>query len=295
LHHEIQAKNNMPAQYFVGIGAQRTGTTWLANYFANHPQVGFSAVKELHYFDAVYRADLCGIYDKNHFTAELNELIAKMKVSGGTPEERLLRDCLVYRINMIRDPAQYKEYFQSILKPEHRVFGEITPSYSLLDKDGFQAILDLYPDAKFIFILRNPCDRYWSHLNLHDGRFEHFSAMVQAFTCLDSPQYFLRTDYRRTLAALYQVVPPENVLVLFFEHLFDPQTLERELSRITGFLNIVFMAPDSRPLNESKKNPLPAEYRKGIFERFEFVYQFIGQLFPDQLPGSWLDDMNSFK
>jgi hypothetical protein len=196
---------------------------------------------------------------------------------------------------MTGDQVQYKEYFKTILRPEHLVFGEITPSYSLLDADGFRAILDLFPDAKFIFILRNPCDRYWSHLNLHDGRFEGFSAMEQAFACLDNPQYFLRTDYRRTLTAISQVVPSDNVLVLFFEYLFDPQTLAKELTRITSFLNIDYKAPDSRPLNESKKNPLPETYRKGIFERFEFVYQFIGQLFPDQLPGSWLDDMNSFK
>jgi hypothetical protein len=285
----------MSPQYFVGIGAQRTGTTWLANYFTHHPQVCFSVVKELHYFDAVYRTDLCSIYNKDHFTAELNQVIAKMRVSRGTPEEKSLRDCLVYRINMIGDQAQYREYFKTILRPEHIVFGEITPSYSLLDADGFRAILDIYPDAKFIFILRNPCDRYWSHLNLHDGRFTHFSAMEQAFSCLDNPQYFQRTDYRATLTALYQVVQRENVLVLFFEHLFDPQTLVRELTRITSFLNISCIAPDARPLNESKKNPLPEEYRKGIFERFEFVYQFIGQLFPDQLPDSWLDDMNSFK
>jgi flagellin-specific chaperone FliS len=44
----------MKQQYFVGIGAQKAGTTWLANYLDAHPQVAFSPIKELHFFDAVF-------------------------------------------------------------------------------------------------------------------------------------------------------------------------------------------------------------------------------------------------
>ena len=284
----------MSAQYFVGIGAQRTGTTWLANYFTQHPQVCFSAIKELHYFDAIYRPDLCGIYNKDHFYVQLQEIKAKIERNEATLQETLQYDCLLYRIEMADDPEKYREYFNSILTSEHRVFGEITPSYTLLNRDGFKAILNMFPAAKFILILRNPCDRYWSHLNLHDGRFKDFSAMDKAIECLDNPQYFLRTDYKRTLSVIKSVVPADNILNLFFEHLFGSQTMGQELKKINSFLNIDDIVPDIKPLNESKKNPLPVEYRKRIFQHFEFVYQFVSQLFPDQLPESWSDDLKQF-
>ena len=42
------------AAYFVGIGAAKAGTSWLADYLAGHPEVALSPIKELHYFDAMH-------------------------------------------------------------------------------------------------------------------------------------------------------------------------------------------------------------------------------------------------
>src|SRR5262245_36369070 len=39
---------------FIGIGAQRAGTTWAHNCLAQHPQVYMSEKKELHFFYAHY-------------------------------------------------------------------------------------------------------------------------------------------------------------------------------------------------------------------------------------------------
>lgn len=39
---------------FIGIGAQRAGTTWAYNCLAQHPEVFMTAKKELHYFYAHY-------------------------------------------------------------------------------------------------------------------------------------------------------------------------------------------------------------------------------------------------
>jgi hypothetical protein len=285
----------MSPQFFVGIGAQRTGTTWLANYFSNHPQVFFSPIKELHFFDSIYRSDLCNVYNKNHFTTHLQSIEAYMTAHGSTQKGLLQYNCLSYRIKMIDNHEKYREYFSSMLTHDHNAFGEITPSYSLLEKDGFNAILNLYPDAKFILILRNPSERYWSHLNLHESRFPDFKATEQVFKCIDNPQYFLRTDYKKTLTTLLEVVPENKILVLFFEHLFNPLTIKQELTKITNFLCIDFILPDSKPLNESKKNPLPVQYRKRIFQHFQFVYQFICQNYPEQIPQSWLDDLRTFE
>lgn len=37
---------------FLGIGAQKAGTTWLHEQLAAHPQIGFPGGKEVHYWDA---------------------------------------------------------------------------------------------------------------------------------------------------------------------------------------------------------------------------------------------------
>ncbi len=282
----------MEPQFFVGIGAQRAGTTWLADYFATHPQVCFSPIKELHYFDAKYQPGLCALFN-DYFANQLQNLPYPHGAKPGS-KELLNYQLIGLRVAMVNDSRKYKEYFEKVLYEGARVFGEITPAYSMLDSVGFEAILKMYPKAKFLYILRNPADRYWSHLKFHEGRKKNFSAMEKAFECLDNPQYALRSDYSRTLAALNMVVPQEQLLIVFFEDLFNGLSMNTTLEKITSFLSIDFIMPDIRPANESIKKPLPEMYRKRFYRHFCNVYQFVSHYFNGQIPESWLADMQNF-
>ena len=46
----------MTEAFFVGLGAQKTGTSWLWEYLQSHPEVGASPIKEMHFFDSKYTA-----------------------------------------------------------------------------------------------------------------------------------------------------------------------------------------------------------------------------------------------
>ncbi|HHS89575.1 MAG TPA: sulfotransferase family protein, partial [Rhodobacteraceae bacterium] len=45
----------MPDQptIFFGVGAAKSGTSWLYRYLEGHPETHLRSVKELHYFDAL--------------------------------------------------------------------------------------------------------------------------------------------------------------------------------------------------------------------------------------------------
>ncbi|MFO7640904.1 MAG: sulfotransferase [Candidatus Competibacteraceae bacterium] len=47
---------------FLGIGAQKAGTTWLYHLLARHPQVGFPAGKELHFWNRPHDAAALDAY-----------------------------------------------------------------------------------------------------------------------------------------------------------------------------------------------------------------------------------------
>src|SRR5215208_108045 len=60
--------------YFVGIGAQKAGTTWLHDYLSSRPDTFMSPIKELHYFDAEFRPDLFSS-QHNKFVIETEKLV----------------------------------------------------------------------------------------------------------------------------------------------------------------------------------------------------------------------------
>ena len=50
---------------FIGIGAPRCGTTWIAKCLSEHPQICLSSVKETDFFGKYYRKGLS--YYKSFF------------------------------------------------------------------------------------------------------------------------------------------------------------------------------------------------------------------------------------
>lgn len=274
--------------FFVGIGAQRTGTTWLATYLEAHPQVFMAAGKELHYFDAVYGPELCREFHR----LKREQLARHLKLPNQQhPRWAAIRESLESRVRMEHDESEYVAYFERRVG-EAKIFGEITPSYSMLDENGFRAMLRLYPEARFLFLLRNPADRFWSQLRHHMQSYrESFSGELFQ-RMLEHDDFLLRADYRRTFEELDRAVPPARVLVLFSEQLFGSHG-EAQLRRITDFLDIDYLAPDlGRVVNRGLKQDLPQELRAQVVQKFLPVYEYARQRFGD-IPDNWLADLEA--
>lgn len=283
----------MTRQYFVGIGAQKAGTTWLGEYLDNHPQVGFSPIKELHYFDAVYLDELCGFFNED-FRMEFRELVCNRKNDLSDPELNRYLRCLCLRLEMNNNPRRYNDYFDLLSEDDHSLFGEITPSYSMLDAQGFRAILGRYPDAKFIFILRDPVERYWSNLRFYETLYgvESFNAREQIIPGLSNPDFYLRTDYKRTLTELYKVTSRDRVCIVFYEALMRADTHERELKKITSFLGIDYVEGDlGNRVNVSKTLGIDSDSVIEIAGKFLHVYNYVMQLPGMSLPDNWSGNM----
>jgi hypothetical protein len=101
------------------VGAPRCGTTTLAGFLQQHPDVCFSAVKEPHFFSN----DIVATYTGN----DLRHLVAEEYV------ERFFGHCQA-------DPKLFAE-------------GSVTYLYAA---DRMAPILKLWPEARFIIALRDP-------------------------------------------------------------------------------------------------------------------------------------------
>lgn len=285
----------MPKQpsFCIGIGAAKAGTTWLSDYLARHPDTAMSPIKELHYFDAVYRSDLSGFWNKK-WAETLNLLVQNYQTS---PSQALLVRirCVALRLEMIERPAVYRQYFDFIVGDSTKVFGEVTPAYALLPERGYQAISDMYPDAKFIFMVRDPVDRFLSKVRFTTNTISghpHSSDAVdlneKALSCINNPHFLLRSDYKATLTTLFKIVRKQNVLIVFYEDLFSPEYHARETDRLCNFLELDTLASSTQDrINASEKFDFEPHIISKARQTFSPTYEYMLSEYGDRLPRCW--------
>jgi hypothetical protein len=270
--------------YFLGVGAQKAGTTWLSYYLREHPDVYFSPIKEMHFWGnrtgddkwpgSMFRKKLA---EREEATGENPDVPAKLAIA--------LRD----RLRMGGDVNGYRRYFRRRVKHQS-VFGEITPAYCRLKREELAFIREQFPKTKVIFLLRNPADRMWSQLRFSENfeTLEELEGKVER--AFQKAVYKERFDYVTTIRNLRAEFPADHVHFEFYERLFTPEAIEG----ICNFLEIKpFVAQFEKTRNVSIKVPLSPELRQSIVERLKPQYTFCRDAFSGDLPANWLSDLQS--
>lgn len=121
-----------------------------------------------------------------------------------------------------------------------RVRGEITPGYSTLGHDTIARVHDLVPEAKLIFMMRNPIERAWSQFTMRldkaGKRGLGPSWHNRLLRNVEKEGSRSRTDYLHTLENWTTFYPEERIFVGFLEDIhFHPEEL---LGNVYGFLGV---------------------------------------------------------
>lgn len=249
---------------FVIIGAQRSGTTSLYNYLAQHPCVAPARRKEIHYFDLSF--DRGERWYTSHFPTKLARWLHRS----------------------LRDPFY--------------LTGEASPYY-LYDPDVPSRFARQLPRAKLIALLRNPADRAISHYfhERHKGReklplaraieqeparlaFDARTPSAQAFArhawAHRRYSYLARGRYAEQLERWQRLFQPERLLVLASEDLFHaPRTVYR---RVLQFLRLPSWEPASYPQLNARPYTEDITGVRGELLRYfrphnERLYELIGR------------------
>jgi hypothetical protein len=224
---------------FIGIGAQKAGTTWLYRNLRDHPQI-WMPKKEVHYFDQ-----------------RINDTSFKLstRLFGGRPEDHAWRRQVkhwtgvhlrklslpgllwVYRYYM--RPPDDDWYATLFAAGEGQTTGEITPNYSVLDLEQIAHVQEIMPEAKIIFLMRNPIERAWSQTVMYFDKIEGRQVdevREEEFLDFTRGQSSLHTDYLRTLENWGSFFPEKQIFVGFLEDIhFYPNRL---LARAYRFLGV---------------------------------------------------------
>jgi hypothetical protein len=211
-------------------------------------------------------------------------------------DRRLKRIAELLEFFSIRDIDSYVAFLRRD-SDDASAFGEITPSYALLPASAFAEMDRALPDARFVFIMRDPVDRLWSHVRYvasrrKKGGGKEPADLSRAFRrAMKHPQFVARSSYHHTIAALESVVHQRRILYLFHEKLVSPDTGPDEVRRIEAALGLRPRVPDPK-LFQTTRNAAPeaeldAENQQAALSLFEAEYKFVADRFGRQPEWQW--------
>ena len=208
---------------FIGIGAARSGTSWIYEVLSRHSAVWLPPIKELHYFDDPSR--------KRYY-----RLLRMRLVSGLWINRPLSLWDFHYFFGRPSD-AWYCRLFE----PGRRrglLTGEITPGYSVLDEKAIARMRALNPRVKLIFIMRDPILRCWSAvLKERQSRGQQgLPNDEEAISTARTNGIWSRSIYDKCIDKLERVFGADQIFYGFFEELCDdPKPF---VTRLLTFLGV---------------------------------------------------------
>ena len=234
----------MAVNFFI-VGAAKSGTTSIANYLNQHPDVFIPSVKEPKYFTVKDN-----IFPHNG------------------PGDNIIDELVV------RDLAEYNALY---LGKDDVTCGDASVDY-LFYKNAAKRIVNYNENSKIIIILRNPVDRaYSAYLHLfRDGRetlsFEEALSVEEKRFGRNWEffwRYFECGLYSSQVKRYLDLFPLHNIkIILFDDFVSNELSLIRDLYQFIG-VDSIFVPDVSKKLNESgipnnrwvyslmnKKNPI---------------------------------------
>lgn len=175
------------------IGAQKAGTSWLAQMLGQHPQVWIPPFKEVQYFNHLHIPEHRR-WIAWHYRNKPQEIRERHKMRKIYLEPELDAYLTAIASGKMFHNQWYKRVFAPA--PEHAIPMDFTPEYSTLPEEGVDAVAKLLPKAKVIYLLRHPVDRAISQLRMNLRRENRTPQTLADWLAeVDNPVLFDRGDY----------------------------------------------------------------------------------------------------
>ncbi|WP_196502893.1 sulfotransferase [Aestuariivirga litoralis] len=265
------------------IGAQRSGTTWLAKALQEHGSFWLPGNKEYNYLARFPRNR---VLDRKAY----DRLARKSWLFFGGRDKHWWK---IYTRDWSLD--NYAELFS--LHEDKEYSADVSPSYSLLSEGEIRAAQYYLEGRPLLFLARNPIDRAWSatrkimdddpERNMDVVAYQMFDVYTRAFS-----------DYAATIKRYRDVLQDCNLKIVFFDDIESRPA--QVMSLLTRWLGIGPHPAELNPsLISSKRNAareitLPDELRDAaeayyapFIEEFREVCKIPGILLSEDLP-LWL-------
>ena len=255
--------------FFLGLGCQKAGTSWLHRYIARAPEFNPGFTKEYHIWDAL------DVPIMAYYRARLpRRLWGEWKM----------------RHRMQKTPAFYFDYFCSLYSDKITMTGDISPSYSALSRARLDMIKATFAardvETKALILMRDPVRRIKSAVRFNLDRKNYNEGIPRGETDFERAlaAYYktdhatVRTRYQDVIARAQDVFGPDHVYVGLYENMFEPD----EVKRVSTFCGVPF-APEFAKVKVNKtKSTLAGDsaLEDEIRAHYDDVYAFAYERYP---------------
>ncbi len=191
-------QNSNYAIDFIGVGARKAGTTWIADCLWGHPEICISQPKEINYF---------------------NEILTTLLNTRNR--------------NFNKSMKWYMQHYAHCR--EGRKKGEFCVNY-LKDPKAAYRIKDLFPDVKIIICLRDPVDRAYSDYNMFHHYVSREKTATFEAAIAKNPNYLKSSLYFDDVKKFIQLFGREKVHCILMDDIkVDPKSV---IFNLYGFLGV---------------------------------------------------------
>lgn len=286
---------------FIGIGAQKSGTSWIYHRLLELHEFSLPYIKELHYFDRDPK-----------YPSPIR--LSKSKLSNRIFESKFINNAIQEILSPLYRKKWHKflwmcnwhlstyndMWYLSLFKNLSGIRGEITPAYSILKEEEIRNMYTLAPNAKIIFMIRNPIERAWSqfrfHLKNQNQENNHISEQ-DIIKFIDSEHQTRRSDYLKTLELYSKVFPKNNIYVAFYDAIIEkPEDLLSQIvSKLGGDSSKIKSACNLyTKTNTSKKRELPTIVNNHLIKKYQPLIEKLSTIFGGY-PKIWEDKLKNTK
>ena len=266
----------------VSLGAAKSGTSWLFDQLAGHPEVHAPSTKEQHFFNSLGETR----------AARIGKLQVKLAKYDGRNDAFAVKRAeeIKSQISLLKDGSD-DAYLKHVSKGSSakKVAMDFPPAYGLLPSATLMKIQSI-ANAKFVFLMRDPVDRLWSNIRMDAARAstrendfaQNCQEMLARVFKDRKPAIQLRGDYAGMIQR-FAVLDPRRVFTAFYEELFTNETI----TRICDFLEISAAQMNfGKRVNESRAYAMANSDRERAAEYLKPQYAAV-QAHMGRLPDSW--------
>lgn len=270
----------------VGIGAQKAGTSWLSQMLGQHPRVWTTPFKEVQFFNHRF---IPGhqYWIRWHYRTKPEEIRARFRRRGEVIPAAMdaYLDAIATHPRIFTD-GWYKQVFAPAPKGTRPM--DVTPEYSTLPPAGVAHVAAFLPNARFLYLIRDPVDRAVSQLKMNLLREKRRPATEADWLAeVANPVLQDRGDYAAYIPRWQQAVG-ERVLILPYGRIAaEPDALLAEVERFLGLPEWEYRNPRTRVFATPEGIEVPpavvAALREILAPQYAFLRDAFGPAFLDAI------------